>query len=483
VVVVAIAAGGNIDTSYRGTVTFTSTDSAAALPGSYTFKAGDAGMHTFTNLVVLKTPGTESVTATDIAVATTTGTQSGITVDAPIPASLKVSGIATPAAAGATSSVTVTVYDSCGSIAADYTGTVGFSSSDPTVSPGAGLPAAYTFTGSAGDAGVHTFSGADGVTLSVAATQSVTAADSLDSSIIGTQSPIVVNPGPCVELEVSGIPSPISDCTGADVTVAALDAFGNTDTAYTGTVAFSSTDLTATLPSVYTFTGAGADNGVHKFAGQVVLKAQGAQTVTVSDGTNSGTQAGILVNAGTATSLLVSGITTPTGAGAQDSVTVTAFDACGGIAKNYTGTVAFSSTDTNATLPANYHFIAADNGTRTFTNGLTFRTVGSQTVTATDTGNASVTGKQTNIQVRAGAATLLRVTGILTQLAPNTLSTVVVTAMDAFGEVATGYTGTIGFDSPDAAATLPANYTFQVSDNGVHTFTNCVVLKTVNPSA
>jgi hypothetical protein len=45
-----------------------------------------------------------------------------------------------------------------------------------------------------------------------------------------------------------------------------------------------------------------------------------------------------------------------------------------------------------------------------------------------------------------------------------------VTALDAGGNVATGYTGTVRFSSGDAAATLPGDYTFTAGDAGSHAF-------------
>jgi hypothetical protein len=45
-----------------------------------------------------------------------------------------------------------------------------------------------------------------------------------------------------------------------------------------------------------------------------------------------------------------------------------------------------------------------------------------------------------------------------------------VTALDASGNIATGYTGTVHFSSSDGQAALPANYTFTSSDAEVHTF-------------
>ena len=45
-----------------------------------------------------------------------------------------------------------------------------------------------------------------------------------------------------------------------------------------------------------------------------------------------------------------------------------------------------------------------------------------------------------------------------------------VTAQDAYGNRATGYTGTVHFTSSDAQASLPVDYTFTAADAGMHTF-------------
>src|SRR5262249_32928875 len=51
-----------------------------------------------------------------------------------------------------------------------------------------------------------------------------------------------------------------------------------------------------------------------------------------------------------------------------------------------------------------------------------------------------------------------------------------VTLLDAYGNVATGYSGKVSFTSSDAQASLPASYAFNNKDAGVHTFS--VTLKT-----
>jgi hypothetical protein len=55
-----------------------------------------------------------------------------------------------------------------------------------------------------------------------------------------------------------------------------------------------------------------------------------------------------------------------------------------------------------------------------------------------------------------------------------------VQAVDAFGQVAFGYTGTVTFSvtDPDPAVVLPADYTFSADDQGTHTFTGGFTLVT-----
>jgi len=95
-------------------------------------------------------------------------------------------------------------------------------------------------------------------------------------------------------------------------------------------------------------------------------------------------------------SLSVTGIANPSTVGTPTNVVVTALDQFGNVATGYLGTVHFTSTDGSATLPTDYTFVAGDNGTHTFTNGVTFATAAaSQTVTATDTVTGTIAGAQT----------------------------------------------------------------------------------------
>jgi hypothetical protein len=231
-------------------------------------------------------------------------------------------------------------------------------------------------------------------------------------------------------------------------------------------------DGQAILPGDYTFTS--ADQGVHAFTNGVTLKTAGSQTVTATDTNNSSItgSATLTVNPAAASLLIVSGFPSPTTAGGAHNFTVTARDAYGNIATGYRGTVHFTSSDAQATLPANYTFTSSDNGTHTFS--ATLKTAGSQSLTATDTSHGSITGTQSGITVNPAAASHLSISAP-SSVKSGTPFSITVTALDPYGNTATGYRGTIHFRSSDRHATLPPNYTYTSSDNGVHTFSGVIL--------
>ena len=144
-------------------------------------------------------------------------------------------------------------------------------------------------------------------------------------------------------------------------------------------------------------------NGTQTFS--VTLNTPGSRTVTASDVTNAGITAGtspaITVQAVAFSKLqvLMPGETaapgTPTGktgtptaqtAGTAFNVTVNAVDDNWNVVNTVTDTVAITSSDANATLPANAALVA---GTKTFS--VTLKTAGSQTVTASDVTHGGIT--------------------------------------------------------------------------------------------
>ena len=83
-ITVTAMVGGSRDKVINSLVHFTSSDSAAVLPGDFYFVAADAGSRTFTNGVALMTLGSKSITATVVQSPSINGTVS-VTVSSPRP--------------------------------------------------------------------------------------------------------------------------------------------------------------------------------------------------------------------------------------------------------------------------------------------------------------------------------------------------------------------------------------------------------------
>lgn len=184
---------------------------------------------------------------------------------------------------------------------------------------------------------------------------------------------------------------------------------------------------------------------------------------------------GSITNVGTATSFSVTGLAATT-AGSSQSFTLTARDSTNAVASTFTGTVSFSSTDDQATLPGNYSFTAANNGVATI-SGLILKTAGTHSVNATQIGNTSVTGSQTGVAVYPGntVSFLLTKKGDSTATAGEELDFSVI-AKDVYNNTVTGFKGKVMFTSTDAQANLPGEYGFVEGDSGMKIVT--VILKT-----
>jgi hypothetical protein len=175
--------------------------------------------------------------------------------------------------AGLPFDVSVAAFDPYGQPAVGYTGTITFSSADPHP---ATLPMDYSF--SLADGGSHTFTGQ--TSLYTAGIQDLTATDTANG-LTGSAS-VLVTAGAGVTFQVMAPSSAVSG-TPFDVTVVAVDAYGNIDTNYNGTIHFttSDSDLGVVLPPDYTFQP--SDAGTVTFPLGVTLITPGAQTLTVAD--------------------------------------------------------------------------------------------------------------------------------------------------------------------------------------------------------
>jgi len=149
-------------------------------------------------------------------------------------------------------------------------------------------------------------------------------------------------------------------------------------------------------------------------------------------------------------------------AGSPLSFTVVALDALNTEVATYSGTVRFTSTDGQAALPANSTLVG---GQGTFS--ATFKTVGSQSITATDMVKTTITGATTSITVAAGPSGF-SVTAPAIVVAGKAFS-LTVTAIDGSGNPVTDYPGRVQFTSTDGQAVLPSNSPL-TSGTGTATF-------------
>jgi hypothetical protein len=199
------------------------------------------------------------------------------------------------------------------------------------------------------------------------------------------------------------------------------------------------------------------------------------QSITATKPTNtgvSGTQAGIAVSPAATSRFTIAGFSAPVVAGVASSFTVTASDDYGNRTTGYTGAVHFTSSDAKAVLPGNYTFTAVDAGRHTFS--ATLKTAGYQSLYATDVASAIAGSHYVLVNAAAASRLLLTAPAVVNANGRFSLS---ITVVDAYGNVATGYRGTIAFSSSDSMARLPRKYTFTADDQGVHSFTGLVLKK------
>ncbi len=187
-----------------------------------------------------------------------------------------------------------------------------------------------------------------------------------------------------------------------------------------------------TAPGVYTITAT-----YHDAAGVFADSSDTTHTLTVTPGA--------------AASFAVTGYPSPTMAGTSHTFTVTVTDSSANTITAYTGTIHFTSTDTQAALPTDYPFQASDNGSHTFT--ATLKTSGTQSLTAIDTTAPSLTGTQAAITVTPGPATAITATAgsgqhatVGTSFATNLQALVA----DTFGNPVGG--ATVTFSAPSSGA-------------------------------
>jgi hypothetical protein len=274
--VTAYNAQGVVVSGYTGTVHFTSTDPQGAVPGDYTFQAGDAGRHTFSNEFGFGTgrPGDHwTLTVSDGAV-----TQSiDVTIGAGPTTHFQVDAPGS-VVSGAVFTVVVTPLDDRGNLAA-YRSVMHFSSSDPAAT----LPADFNT-----NRDVWPPYHVPNFILSTTGPQSITVSDVTNPLIRGSAL-LRVTPstssGPVARLRLEA-PASVVAGTPFSIRLTALDANGTVASRYTGTVLLVSSDSLALLPASYAFTP--GDSGSRELTGIVMRTPGPHQTVTATDSFSAG---------------------------------------------------------------------------------------------------------------------------------------------------------------------------------------------------
>ena len=339
--------------------------------------------------------------------------------------------------------LTVTAQDSYGNTVTSYSSPVGLSIS------GTGSTMSPTSTGTTGWASGVWKSNAVTVSASVGSGYTITADDG--SGHTGTSN--TFNVGAALVLDhfvFSTISSPQTAGTAINgITITAVDVNGVTLTGYV-----SSTTLTETgggsggsvTPSSVTFV-----SGV--WTGSLTVTKSGTGvTITATFGSVSTPSNTFTVNSG---SLASFGITVPASCtshtyfGSGNNVVVTAYDAYGNVKTDYTGSVYFTSSDTNSyvRLPysssSRYTFTTGDAGVHTFTSTTTsgFRliTVPSQTITVTD---GTISTQSAAITVNPGTLNQFNFSTIPSPQTAGVAFSITITAQDRDGNTVTSYVGT-----------------------------------------
>src|SRR6184192_3137442 len=468
--VTARDAQGNTATGFNGSVTVAlgANASGATLSGTPT-AAAVGGVATFGDLS-LNRAGT-GYTLTAAATGVASGTSAAFDVGAAAADRLvfTVQPVSTTAGAAIAPAVQVTAQDGLGNTVPSFTGTVTVAlGNNPGNGTLAGTAMVAATNGVASFAALSIDKAGTGYTLTAAATGVTT----------GSSAAFSITPGTAATLLFTVQPS--NALAGAAITpavqVVAHDAQGNTATGFSGnvTMALGANPGSGTLAGTTTVAAA---SGVATFANLSINKAGTGYTLTASaSGPTSATSNPFTVSAAAATQLAFTVQPTNGAAGAAltPAVQVTARDAQGNVATDFTGTVtvALGVNPGGATLSGTTSLTAVS-GVATFSS-LSIDKVGTgYTLTAVDPGEGLSGATSTAFNITPGPATQLVFTvQPSTAVAARTISPAVqVAARDAQGNLVSAFAGsvTVALGTNPSGGTL-AGTTTVTAAGGVATF-------------
>src|SRR6184192_3466872 len=334
--------------------------------------------------------------------------------------------------------VQLSALDALGNVAPGFTG-------DVTVALGGTNPSGGTLTGTTSVAAANGVAIFYALSLDKSGTAYTLTATASGLSA-ATSAPFDITPGAATHLVFTV--QPANTTAGATLTpavqVAAQDAAGNTVPSFTGSVTLA---LGGTNPAGGVLAGTttvAVVNGVASFATLSVDKSGDYWLAARATGLSGGTSSDFSVSPGAATHLTftVQPGTTTAGHQIAPAVKVAAQDALGNVVPSFTGsvTVALGSNPAGSTLSGTMT-VAAVNGVATFVDLSLNKTSTGYWLTATGLNTAT----SSSFNVTAGVATqLVFGTEPGTTVANHQITPAVkVRALDAFGNLATGFTDAV----------------------------------------
>jgi type II secretory pathway pseudopilin PulG len=448
---------GNVATGYTGSqaVTFSGPSNspngtAPSYPATVTFTAGVG-----TASITLVDGQNTTLTATQGLV---TGTSGSFTVSPAAPSTYSLSNPGTQKV-GTAFNETLKAYDGYGNVATGYTGAQAITFTGPSNSPTGTAPiypATVTFT-----AGVGTAS----ITLVDAQSTTLTATQGLAT---GTSASFTVGLASTSTFTVTSATSPTAG-TPFNLTLTAADAYGNPTPTYTGihTISWGGAMTSPSgLAPVYPTTLVSFTNGVSTTTLSVTLYAAGVNTLTAASILPSVSGSGSITVAPSAPVKLGFVPTTPgpgTAGSAIPNVAVAVEDTYGNVVTSASGGLVTATIHSGpqAGFSSGASQVAVTSGLATFPN-LVLNAAGSYTLTAAPTGVSGVANPVTSSALTISPATASTFT--LSNPGPQTAGTAfneAITAYDAYGNVATGYTGSqaITFTGPfNSPSGTPPSY-------------------------
>ncbi len=434
---------GNVATNFTGLITLAITNgtgtSGAVLSGQATL-AATAGIATFSNLSIDKvgsaytftvsTPQLPGITSAPFDVIAGPAAKLGFTQQ---PSTTTAGLTIAPA-------IEVTVRDAVGNVATAFNGTITVSITSSTGAFGATLSGTRTELAVAGVVTLTDLSinkSATGYSLTADATNLVS----------GVSAPFDILTGPVSQLSFSV--QPVTATAGAALTpalqVSARDAVGNTVASFSDsvTIALGANPAGGVLAGTFK---AAAAAGVATFGNLSLIKAGNGYRLQAMTGAWIATSSAFSVVAGSATQLAFAAQPTTSGAGSAIAppVQVQALDAYGNVATSYSGMVDVGlGANPGAGALSGTTSSAAIGGIATFAN-LSVDKLGAG-YTLTGSGGGLTAATSAPFDIVPGAATQLSFTvAPSTTVAGATITPgIQVTALDALGNTATGFNGTI----------------------------------------